>query len=97
MGCDRNAIAPGSVLTGMVTGLAGQLDLDVRDAWEEFGSYRLFSGERGHLTVDDLSRMVVFLASDEARMVTGQTIAVDAGWAVSAGKPQQEVSNGPHT
>jgi (+)-trans-carveol dehydrogenase len=88
-GVTVNAIAPGSVLTGMVSGLAGQLGRDVQDAWEEFGSYRLFSGERGHLTVDDLSRMVVFLASDEARMITGQVIAVDAGWSVSAGKPQQ--------
>jgi (+)-trans-carveol dehydrogenase len=92
-GITVNAIAPGSVLTGMVTGLAGQLGRDANDAWEEFGSYRLFSGERGHLTVDDLSRMVVFLASNEAQMITGQVIAVDAGWSVSAGKPQQNVGD----
>jgi len=35
----------------------------------------------GHLgTPDDVAAAVIFLASDEARMVTGHTLLVDGGW-----------------
>jgi NAD(P)-dependent dehydrogenase (short-subunit alcohol dehydrogenase family) len=35
----------------------------------------------GHLgTPDDVAAAVVFLASDEARMITGHTLLVDGGW-----------------
>jgi NAD(P)-dependent dehydrogenase (short-subunit alcohol dehydrogenase family) len=35
----------------------------------------------GHLGVpDDVAAAVVFLASDEARMITGHTLLVDGGW-----------------
>jgi NAD(P)-dependent dehydrogenase (short-subunit alcohol dehydrogenase family) len=37
----------------------------------------------GILEPDEIARAAVFLMSDEARAITGQVLAVDAGWAVS--------------
>jgi NAD(P)-dependent dehydrogenase (short-subunit alcohol dehydrogenase family) len=78
-----NGIAPGTIFTGMITGLAAQQDLDADVAFEQFNANNMFKGERGHVTVDDISKMVVFLASDDARMITGQVFPVDAGWVAS--------------
>ena len=78
-----NGIAPGTIFTGMITGLAAQQNLAPDAAFEQFNANNMFKGERGHVTVDDISKMVVFLASDDARMVTGQVIPVDAGWVAS--------------
>lgn len=78
-----NGIAPGTIHTGMITGLAAQLGVDPDAAFTEFNANNMFRGERGHVTVDDISRMVVFLASDDARMITGQVFPVDAGWVAS--------------
>jgi NAD(P)-dependent dehydrogenase (short-subunit alcohol dehydrogenase family) len=33
-------------------------------------------------TPDDIGNLVVFLASDAASFITGQTIAIDGGWAM---------------
>ncbi len=35
---------------------------------------------KGRLQADDLANMVLFLASDDARMITSQNMIVDAGW-----------------
>jgi NAD(P)-dependent dehydrogenase (short-subunit alcohol dehydrogenase family) len=78
-----NGIAPGTIHTGMITGLAGQLGLDSNEAFANFNANNMFKGERGHVTVDDISKMVLFLASDDARMITGQVFPVDAGWVAS--------------
>lgn len=37
----------------------------------------------GMLDPDDVAALILFLASDEARAITGQLIAVDGGWSVS--------------
>ena len=37
----------------------------------------------GLISADDVAALIVFLASDDARAITGQMIAVDAGWSVS--------------
>jgi NAD(P)-dependent dehydrogenase (short-subunit alcohol dehydrogenase family) len=78
-----NGVAPGTILSGMITGLADQLGRDADDAYAEFNANNMFKGERGHVTVDDISKMVLFLASDDARMITGQVFPVDAGWVAS--------------
>lgn len=37
----------------------------------------------GMIEVDDIARASLFLLSDDSRMVTGETLVVDAGWSVS--------------
>ena len=39
----------------------------------------------GPIDADDVTRTVLFLLSDDSRMITGQVITVDAGWSVSEG------------
>jgi NAD(P)-dependent dehydrogenase (short-subunit alcohol dehydrogenase family) len=39
----------------------------------------------GPIDAEDVTRTVLFLLSDDSRMVTGQVIAVDGGWSVSEG------------
>lgn len=78
-----NAVAPGTILTGMITGLAGQAGQDPDEAFEDYNANVLFKGPKGRVEVDDISKVVVFLASEDARTITGQTIAIDAGWTAS--------------
>ncbi|MEM0906882.1 MAG: SDR family oxidoreductase [Pseudomonadota bacterium] len=69
-----NAIAPGKMLTGK-TGRA--IDPDViafshsRTPWPRLG------------TPEDIAAAAVFLASDEATFIQGETLAVDGGWLAS--------------
>ncbi|MBP2366183.1 SDR family oxidoreductase [Pseudonocardia parietis] len=78
-----NAVAPGTIKTGMIIGLAGQAGQDPDEAFEQFNQNGLFKGEKGVVEVDDISKMIVFLASEDARTITGQTFPVDAGWTAS--------------
>ena len=69
-----NAIAPGKMLTGK-TGVA--VDPDVlafsqsRTPWPRLG------------TPQDIANAALFLASDEATFIQGETLAVDGGWLAS--------------
>ena len=65
-----NAVAPGFVLTPPALAQVPPRDLQV---YED----NCLTPELGQ--PDDVAAMVVFLASDEARYVTGQTISVDGG------------------
>ena len=67
----------------MITGIAGQLGQDPDEAFEQFNAHNMFKGERGHVTVDDISKMVVYLAREDARKITGQVIPVEADWTAS--------------
>ena len=75
LGIRVNAIAPGMTHTAII-------DQGVRD-----GSIRLEAMlpeiPLGRLaTTDDIAAAVLFLASDDARYVTGQTLVVDGGWSI---------------
>ncbi len=66
-----NAVAPGKIVTGQGGRL---LDEDVLDRarrrtpWPRFGR------------PEDVARSALFLASDEASFITGETLMVDGGW-----------------
>ena len=44
----------------MITGIAGQLGVNSDAAFVDFNANNMFKGERGHVTVDDISSMVVY-------------------------------------
>lgn len=46
------------------------------------GGQNLVTGPKGTLQIDDVSKTWVYLASDDGRAITGQVIAIDAGWSV---------------
>lgn len=70
-----NVIAPGLVATPMS-----------RRAQEDPEILRYLRGRQplagGPIAIDDVVGTALFLLSDEARVVTGQVVAVDAGWAI---------------
>jgi 3-oxoacyl-[acyl-carrier protein] reductase len=72
-GINVNAIAPGAGDTGFFDNLGG-LTPEVKQAF-------ISTAPMGRLNAQqDIANMVVFLASDAARDVTGQTIHVDGGY-----------------
>lgn len=76
-GITVNAICPGTIFTPMIGELANVLGMDYDTAKSEMAS-----GHMIELPIewDDVSNMVIFLASDESRMLTGCVLTVDAGW-----------------
>ncbi|KIK43113.1 hypothetical protein CY34DRAFT_804200 [Suillus luteus UH-Slu-Lm8-n1] len=73
-GITVNAYAPGTIQTPMLAGLAGSADYN--DVYDEFK--RLSSvGDLG--TTQDVSSLVSYLVTPEARFITGQTITIDGG------------------
>lgn len=72
-----NVIAPGLTATPMSARAAG----DPATVAFVRGKQPLIGG---FLDPDDIAHAAVYLLSDEARAVTGQVLAVDGGWSVSA-------------
>jgi NAD(P)-dependent dehydrogenase (short-subunit alcohol dehydrogenase family) len=73
-GVTVNAIAPGLVETpGTLTGGRKEAGL--------FEDYLTNQAVKRTLVPDDLAGAVAFFASDEAAVITGQTLLIDGGWA----------------
>lgn len=67
--------------------LPGHTDTDILRALPEEVRANMLAGtylER-FATVDDISNAILFLASDEAGFITGQSILVDGGFSLKAG------------
>ena len=77
-GVRANCVGPGMTTDGMAVRLiaSGDLDDDALDAARRNIPLRRFG------TADDVAAAVLFLASDEARYVTGQKLDVDGGYGV---------------
>ncbi len=72
-GITANAIAPGFIETGMTQQLEGN--------WQQELRKRIPAGYFG--SPQDVAEAVTFLASEEARYITGQVLGVDGGMAIS--------------
>ncbi|MBV9328612.1 MAG: SDR family oxidoreductase [Chloroflexi bacterium] len=73
-----NAIAPGSIATGPLT-----------EAESRERGRAIPLGRMG--TPDDIASVAVFLASDQARYMTGHTVAVDGGLLSQQRSPQVDI------
>jgi NAD(P)-dependent dehydrogenase (short-subunit alcohol dehydrogenase family) len=69
-----NAVAPGAIQTGMIDRAVGVGETDARRSLE--GMHPL--GRMG--TPEEVAAAILFLASEEASFITGQSLAVDGGW-----------------
>jgi NAD(P)-dependent dehydrogenase (short-subunit alcohol dehydrogenase family) len=78
LGVRVNAIAPDLADTAQTPAerMLGDRDPALIESWVPLGRF-------GH--VDDYADVVLFLASDQSRFVTGQTIAVDGGTLAASG------------
>ena len=80
-----NCICPGLVYTPLWehdVELLSKTDpqyKDIKDPKEIFTSYTMRSALGREQTVEDMGRMVVFLASEDGRNITGQSINIDGG------------------
>ena len=76
-----NCVVPGGIDTELwqnwVRRMAGERDLDVRHAARAGCSQG--SPLRDISSTEDVANLALFLASDEARTITGQSVPVDAG------------------
>jgi enoyl-[acyl-carrier protein] reductase I len=71
-----NAISAGPIRTLAASGIAGFKSL--------YGSFRDVAPLRRNVTLDDVGRTAVYLASDLSAGVTGEVIYVDAGFSILA-------------
>lgn len=78
-GIRTNAVAPGVVGTEYVRGMIDQGLISEEVAVQSTPLGRLAS-------VDEVASVIRFLSSDEASYINGQTILIDGGWLVHAGR-----------
>jgi NAD(P)-dependent dehydrogenase (short-subunit alcohol dehydrogenase family) len=73
-GITVNAIAPGAVVSEAENRVFG-------DRLAEYNSFILKSQSvKSRILAEDVANLAVFLASDGARMISGQNIGIDGGW-----------------
>lgn len=77
-----NVVCPGTVWTDMMKGIAEYFGMEEEEAKENFFAGHLIKDPE--VSPEDIGRAVVWLASDEARCITGNMITVDAGWTARA-------------
>jgi NAD(P)-dependent dehydrogenase (short-subunit alcohol dehydrogenase family) len=75
-----NAVAPGLTRTPMSR--RAQAD----DAILAFAPTKQPLTDDGFVEPEDVAAACAYLCSDDARLVTGQVLAVDAGWRVTTGR-----------
>ena len=71
-----NSVSPGYTVTAA---LQGQIDLGLRDP----GKLKANSALGCLIAPSDIARAVAFLLSDQAGVITGINLPVDAGWLVA--------------
>ena len=82
-----NAIAPATIKpggfheSGMVRGLADTMSMDMDEAYEIFSAQGNLPGQKWRAEMQDITDAVLFLASDNARVITGHVLFVDCGQA----------------
>lgn len=79
LGIRVNAVAPGRIRTPLSEELFGD------DNMRESFLARIPQGRAG--SPADVGAAVIYLCSDEAAYVTGETLVVDGGWLASGGAP----------
>ena len=86
-----NAISPGNTVTAMTASIRGGDPTDLSETTERIaaGSPLGFAG-----MPDDIAAAALYLASDDARNVTGHTLVVDAGQ-TTAGMTPNRINIGP--
>jgi NAD(P)-dependent dehydrogenase (short-subunit alcohol dehydrogenase family) len=82
-----NAIAPATIRpglgrgSGMVRGLAASMGMDMDEAFDVFSAQGNLPGEKWRADASDITDAVLFLASENARIITGHVLFVDCGQA----------------
>jgi len=77
-----NSISPGAVATPMWES-TDMWPKEVAEAGGRDAALKALVAERGFAEPEEIASAVLFLASDEARQVTGADLAVDAGFAIT--------------
>lgn len=86
-GINVNAVCPATIRpgeghgSGMVRGLAAFMDMDPIEAYDMWNKVGNFPGPKWAAEMQDITDACLYLASDNARMVTGHVLYVDAGQA----------------
>jgi NAD(P)-dependent dehydrogenase (short-subunit alcohol dehydrogenase family) len=75
LGIRVNAVAPGMARTAMLDQGIADGSIDADGMMEEIPMRRFG-------TTDEMANVVLFLASEDAGYVTGQTVVVDGGWTI---------------